>query len=95
MINGLFKPDKIINIGKILCARNGSLLAFAKSCGTKHMLYNKWRSNKTNTNWLAYHSHKRKLDNLIAKAKYSYYENEFSTCNTDLKKTSKTIKEIY
>ena len=69
-------------------------IGLAKSCGTKSMPYNKWRTNRTNANWINYISYKRKLDSQIAKAKYSFYENQFSACQTDLKKTWKTINGI-
>ena len=69
-------------------------IGLAKSSGTKDTLYATWCDNKTNVNKVAYYNYKRKFDSLIAKAKYSFYENEFKACRTDLKKTWKTINTI-
>ena len=66
----------------------------AKCCGVKNKLYSTWRKNKTHTNWSIYQTYKRTLDNHIAKAKFYFYTKEFASCQTDLKKTWKTINDI-
>ena len=69
-------------------------IGLAKSCETKNKLYLKWRKNRSVRNWNDYQNYKRKLDKIIAKAKYDYYDNKFSSCKSDLKKTWSNINQI-
>ena len=69
-------------------------VGLAKSCDIKNNLYNIWRKDRTHVNWTNYIDYKRKLGNLIAKAKFNFYRDEFQSCKTDLKKTWKTINCI-
>ena len=69
-------------------------ISLANSCSTKNKLYLTWRKNRTSYNWNTYIDYKRKLDKLLAKAKYDYYNKEFSNSQFDLKKTWNSINKI-
>ena len=63
-------------------------VGLAKSCTNKNKLYGIWRRERTCRNWNNYISYKRKLDKLLAKAKFDYYNKKFqenqSTKNSSL-----------
>lgn len=69
-------------------------IGLAKSCEVKNKLYISWHKNRTKHNWNTYIIYKRKLDKLLAKAKYDYFNKEFTDCKSDLKKTWNTINKI-
>ena len=69
-------------------------IGLAKSCETKNKLYLTWRKNRSAKNWTTYQNYKHKLDKIIRKAKFDYYDNKFLSCKSDLKSTWRNINQI-
>ncbi|NRB81950.1 MAG: hypothetical protein HRU38_25385 [Saccharospirillaceae bacterium] len=69
-------------------------VGLAKSCRYKNKLHNVWCKYRTKQTWNSYITYKRKLDKLLKKAKFDFYHKEFSNCNSDIKKTWRTINDI-
>lgn len=69
-------------------------VGIAKSCEEKNRLYSKWCKSKCSSDWNDYLAYKRKLDVLIKKSKFDYFQKEFENCKSDLKKTWQTINNI-
>ena len=63
-------------------------------CGTYLVLEVEWRRHRTTKNWINYQNYKRKLDKIIGKVKYDYYDKKNSACKSDLKKTWNNINTI-
>ena len=66
----------------------------AKSSSVKNKLYQNWRINKNSKNWNIYVEYRRKLDILISKVKYDYYNNKFVNCKADTKKVWSIINNV-
>ena len=69
-------------------------IGLAKSCEVRNKLYFKWRKSRTKNNWNVYMEYKRRLDRLLDKTRYDYYNKEFSNCIGDLKQTWTCINKI-
>ena len=72
-------------------------IGLAKSCRTRSYLYKLWKQdeseNKDKT-WITYKEYSRKLDVLLSKAAYQYYNKKFSDHQSDLKKTWQLINNL-
>ena len=92
--------DSFINNTNVESSYNKSLrsewitLALANSCKKCRSLYIDWKKNSSKYRWNIYLDYKRKLDDLLKKTKFDYYDKKFKDSQGELKKTWQLVNGI-